>query len=148
MEAAITFTILRTESEADFADLQAEIVRDFHPTDFAEREYVNDVVHHTWNIRRYRRVAAGIQNNALRRALQRIVNEILLPPSATTFVRSWIASQHLSHSWLLDPAGRRRVESLLKEAGLGLSAIEAQAHMLVVDHVEHANRMEEAARAG
>ena len=142
------FKILRTESEADLADLQAEIAEDFHPTDVIERELVEEIVDYTWKIRRYRRVATGIQNNALRKALAQILNEILLPPSATTFVKCWIASQRLSHSWLLDPEGRRRVESLLEEAGRDLSAIEAQAHTLVADDVENANRMEESARAG
>jgi hypothetical protein len=144
----MTFTILRTESEADLADLQAEIAGDFHPTDFVERELVEDVVHYTWNIRRYRRVATGIQNNALKKALAQILNEILLPPSTATLLECWMSSQRLSHGWLLDPEDRGRVASLLEEAGLDPSAIEAEAHTLVADDLENANRMEESARAG
>lgn len=146
-ELSMRFRIMRTESEADLANLQAEILGDFRPTDFVERELVKDVIHHTWNMRRYRRVETGIQENALRSGLAQILNEILLPPSTANADRCLISSQSLSHGWLLGPEDRQ-VASLLKEAGLDESSIEAKAYTLVADDLEKAKRMSESAREG
>jgi hypothetical protein len=142
------FNVLRTESKADLAKIRADISQDIEPTDFIEREYVQDVVYHTWEIMRYHRVITGILNNALREALARILNEILFPPSTVMALKCWTASQHLSHGWLLDPESKRRVSTLLKEAGLDESAIEAKAYTLVADDLEKANRMLNSAREG
>jgi hypothetical protein len=106
------------------------------------------MAYHTWDIMRYQRVTTGILNNALRRALAQILNEILLPPSTALAIKCWMSSQRLSHGWLLDPESKRRVLSLLKEAGLDESAIEAKAYTLVADDLEKANRMLESAREG
>ena len=65
----MSFNILRTESKSDFAKLQADVQRDIDPTDFIERRFVDDIVHHTWDIKRYERVETGILDNALRKAL-------------------------------------------------------------------------------
>ena len=141
------FNVLRTESKADFAKIRAEITQDIRPIDFIEREYVEDVVCHTWDVILYQRVKTGILNNALRRTLALILNEILLPPTSMV-VESWKASQNLSHGWLTDPESKRQVSILLKEAGLDESAIEAKAYTLVADHLEKANRMLNSAREG
>src|ERR1700692_3666152 len=142
------FNVLRTESKADLAKIRAEITQDIQPIDFIEREYVEDVVCYTWDIMRYQRVKTGILNNALRTALAQILNEILLPPSTAMAVKCWMASQHLSHGWLLDPESKRRVSSLLKEAGFDESAIEAKAYTLVAADLEKADRMLNSAREG
>jgi hypothetical protein len=142
------FNILRTESKSDFAKLRADVQRDISPSDFIERRFVDDIVNHTWGIMRYERVATGIFNNALRKALAQILNEILLPPGPTKLIECWMSSQRLSHGWLLDPESNRQIESLLKEAGLDKSAIEAEAYTLVADDLENANRMLKSARQG
>ena len=77
----MSFNVLRTESKADLAKLRADIRQGIEPIDFIEREYVQDIVYHTWDIMRYQRVTTGILNNALRKALAQILSEILLPPS-------------------------------------------------------------------
>jgi hypothetical protein len=144
----MSFNVLRTESKADWAKLRADISQDIEPIDFIEREYVQDVVYHTWDIMRYQRVTTGILNIALRKALAQILSEILLPPSTFMVVERWKSSQQLSHGWLLDPESKRQVSSLLKEAGLDESSIEAKAYTLVADDLEKANRMLESAREG
>ena len=144
----MTFTILRTESKSDFAKLQADVERDIGPTNFIERRYVDDIVNHTWDIQRYERVKTGIFDNALRKALARILYEILLPPGPTKLIERWMSSQRLSYWWLLDPESNRQIESLLKEAGLEKSAIEAEAYTLVADDLENVNRMLKSARQG
>ena len=114
----MSFNVLRTESKADLAKLRADIRQGIEPTDFIERGYVEDTVYHTWDIMRYQRVTTGILNNALRKALAQILSEILLPPSTALAIECWMSSQRLSHGWSLDPESKRRVLSLLKEAGL------------------------------
>lgn len=140
--------ILRTESKSDLAKLQAEIERDIYPTDIIERGFVDDIVSHTWEIWRYERVATGIHNNALRKALAYILYEILLPSSKAMAIECWMSAQRLSHGWLIDPETKRQVATLLKEAGLDESAIEARAYTLVADHLSNANRMSKSAREG
>ena len=130
------------------AKLKADISRDIEPTVFIEQEYVRDVVYHTWNIRRYQRITTGILNNGLRKALELILAEIILPPSTVMVVERWRSARHLSHAWLLDPESKRQVAGLLKEAGLAESAIEAKAYTLVAGELENANRMLEFAREG
>jgi hypothetical protein len=144
----MSFNVLRTESKAELAKVRADIRQGIEPTDFIEREFVEDMSYHTWDIRRYQRITTGILNNALRRALALILSEILLPPATAWAVKCWMSSQHLSHGWLLDPESKRQVSSLLKEAGLDESAIEAKAYTLVADDLENANRMLESAREG
>ena len=144
----MSFNVLRTELKADLAKLRADIRRGIEPTDFIERGYVEDTVYHTWDIMRYQRVTTGILNNALRKALAGILSEILLPPSTARAIECWVSSQRLSHGWLLDPESKCQVISLLKEAGLDESAIEAKAYTLVADDLEKANRMLESAREG
>ena len=142
------FNILRTESKADLAKLRADVQRGIVPTDFIERGFVEDIEYHTWDMRRYQRVVTGILNNALRKALAQILNEILLPPATAMAIKCWMSAQRLSHGWLLDPESKRQVASLLKEAGLDESAIEAKAYTLVSDDLEKANRMLKSAREG
>lgn len=142
----MSFNILRTESKSDLAKLLAD-AEGINPTDFIEREFVNDIAYHTWEIRRLERVKTGIPNNALRRALARILNEILLPPSAMAF-ECWMSSEHLSHGWLLNLQSDRQVAVLLKEAGYDESAIEAEAYRLVADDLEKVNRMLKSEREG
>jgi hypothetical protein len=143
----MSFNILRTESKSDLAKLRADI-ESIDPTDFIERKFVDDIVHHTWDVMRYQRVTTGILDNALRRALAQILYEILLPPSTARAIECWMSSQRLSHGWLLDPESKRQIVSLLKEAGLDESAIEAKAYTLVADDLENANRMLKSAREG
>jgi len=144
----MSFNILRTESKSEFAKLKAEVESGIDPTDVFERGFVDDIVHHTWGIKRYQRVETGILNNALRKALAQILYEILLPPSKAMATKCWMSAQRLAHGWLLDPQSNRQVASLLKEAGLDESAIAAKAHTLVADDLANANRMSKSAREG
>lgn len=144
----MSIKILRTESKSDLAKLRAEIERDLDPTNFIEREFVDDIVYHTWNMRRYQRAENGIHNNALRKALAQILYEILLPPSPAMGTKCWMSAQHLAHGWLLDPQSTRQVASMLKEEGRDESAIEAHAQTLVADDLANARRMVESARVG
>lgn len=141
--------ILRTESKSDYDKLHAEFVEYLNPTNIIERCYVENIVHHTWEMMRYQRVATGIHNSALRRALAQILHEILLPPSTGSMAnKSLISAQHLSYWWTIDSQGNRRVASLLKEAGRDVSEVEGRAHVLEADNIADANRMFRFAQEG
>jgi hypothetical protein len=142
------FKVLRTESQSDFAKLHADFTECINPTNVIERGYVNEMAHHTWEIMRYQRIATGILNNALRRALALLVNEILLPPSLAMGQESWMPAQQIAYEWLLDLDTNRRSASMLKEAKYDESAIEAKAYTLVGDDLEHVNRLLRAAQDG
>lgn len=145
----MTFKILRTESKSDYDKLQAEFVECLNPTNVIERRYVDEIVQYTWEMMRYQRVATGIHNSALRRALAQILHEILLPPSTATMTnKSLISAQHISYWWTIDPQGNRQVASLLKEAGRDVSEVEGRAHVLEADNIAHANRMFRSAQEG
>jgi hypothetical protein len=113
----MSLKILRTESKFDLVKLLAN-AEGMNPSDFIERKLVNDIAHRTWEIRRDERVKTGILDSALRKPLAQILNEILLPPSATMAIKCWMSSQHLLHEWMLDLEGKRQVASLLEEAGV------------------------------
>jgi hypothetical protein len=143
--------VLRTESEADLSKLLADISRDIGPTSVIERIYVQEVVSYTWDVMRYRRIKTGILNNAFRTAVERILNQTLLPSIPTSpelLVESQSALKSLSHRWLLNQEGKYSVLSALEEAGFDESAIEAEAYMLVANDLEKADRMLNSARAG
>lgn len=137
--------ILRTESESDFEELRAAFEKDLNPADSIERQYVDEIVNHTWNIRRYQRIETGIHNNALREGLEKILQQLLLPP-LTRVDECLMSSKRLSWEWLVDPESDRKITSQLEEAGFDKSAIEAEACKLVADHLKNANRMAEFAR--
>jgi hypothetical protein len=133
--------VLRTESKADLAKLLADLSRDIEPRDSIERTYVEDGAYHVLEIMRYRRIKTGILNNALKTALVQILRQIQFPPSTGLSYKYWLAPERLAYDWLFDQEGKRRVMSLLQEAGFDESAIEAAAYRLVADDLEKAGRM-------
>jgi hypothetical protein len=141
--------VLRTESKAEFAKLLGEISQYIEPNNPIEEMYVNDIASDTWDIMRYRRVITGILNNAFRTALARILRQIMFPPGMLVrAIDTWLASENLAYDWLFkhNDEIKRRVLSLLQEAGFDESAIEAEAYRLAADDLAKADRMLKAAQ--
>ena len=139
-------TVLRTESKNDQAKLLAE-VRDFvGPT---KRVYVRDWAYHEWDVRRYERIATGLLNNAFKKALKQVLHEILLPVPGNLLraLQNGATIEDLSYQWLFDEEVKRRVSSLLREAGTDESAIEAKAFALVADELQAVDRLRKSAEA-
>jgi hypothetical protein len=132
--------VLRTESREDLARILEELTRDVDPQDSIERMYVRDIAHHDWEIMRFRRVKTGILNNAMRFALQSILRQIQFPPAANMSLEIWLAPEKLAYDWLVSQEARDRVFALLQEAGLDMSAIEAEAYRFRADDIEKADR--------
>jgi hypothetical protein len=142
-------TVLRTESKNDQAKLLAE-VRDFvGPTNPFERVHVRDWAYHEWDVRRYERIATGLLNNAFKKALKQVLHEILLPVPGNLLraLQKWATIEDLSYQWLFDEEVKRRVSSLLREAGTDESAIEAKAFALVADELQAVDRLRKSAEA-
>jgi hypothetical protein len=140
--------VLRTESEEDFSELLAGFTQDIGPTNYIERTYVHDVVFSTWDIMRYRHIKIGLLNNAFMEALRRILNRIMLPPSTQLLPGRDNLAAGLAYEWLSLEEGKRSVATLLEEAGLDDSAIEAEAYIIAADELENADRMLNSAQAG
>lgn len=140
--------VLRTESKDDFAMLLAEISQDIGPKSFIVKTLVTDVAYHTWEIMRYRRIKTGILNNALKAAVERIVRQMLFPPSLHEPMKFLMAPKTIAHDWLSDPETKRCVYSMLQEAGTDESAIEAEAYRLVADDLERVNKILNAEEEG
>jgi hypothetical protein len=140
--------VLRTESKAEHDQLFADFTRDIEPRDIFERSYVEDIVFHTWEIMRYRRVKNGILGNRFRAAVESLLFQIQLPPSPSRLSERSDAARTIAYEWQLCSEGQKRVLAMLNVAGLDESAIEAAAFRLVVDDLEKADRMLSAAEAG
>ena len=131
-------TVLRTESKGDQAKLLADICDFIGPTNPIERVHVRDWVYHEWHVRRYERIATGLLNNALKKALKQVLSEILLPAPRTSLrtLQKWWTIEDTSYQWLFDKEVKRRVSSVLREAGIDESAIEAMAFTLVAEQLK------------
>jgi hypothetical protein len=140
--------VLRTESKEDFSELLADFTQDIGPTNSIERTYVQDLVCYTWDIMRYRRIKTGLLNNALMKALTLILYRIQLPPSTQMLPERHNAAAGLAYEWLSLEEAKRSVATLLEEAGLDDSAIEAEAYIIAADELENADRMLNSAQAG
>jgi hypothetical protein len=142
-------TVLRTESKDDQAKLLADVSQYIGPTNPIESVYVQDWVSHEWDARRYRRISTDLLNNALKRAVEQILHQILFPVATNIprLVDKWFAIEDLSYQWLFDKEVRRRVSSMVREAGLNESAIEAKAFTLAADDLQKVNRLRMSAEA-
>jgi hypothetical protein len=135
------FNLLRTESETDLAKILADISQDIGPEDSIERMYVEEVVLSTWDVMRYRRIKTGILDNAFKTAINRLLNQVLLPPSTQASTDRHLRSQQLAYEWLCGCESKPRVVSLLREAGFDNSSIEAEAYMISANDLEKADPM-------
>jgi hypothetical protein len=133
--------ILRSESNAEFAKLLEELNQEIQPEGFTERMYVEDFAYHVSEIKHLRCVKAGIIKNAWQTALANILGKILLPPARAAHLDNILAPRVLAYGWFVDEETRRRVSSLLDEAGLDWSAIEAEAYSLMLGELERVDRI-------
>lgn len=140
--------VLRTESSDELAGLLADITQDIEPKSSVEKLYVSDIAYHTWDVLRYRRIKNGIMKRGFRKALVNILNEILLPPSPNYFLEQRWAAETLAYDASFDEESWDRTLSVMQEAGLDETAIEAEAYRLVADDLAKADRMLKAAEDG
>jgi hypothetical protein len=136
--------LLKTESLTDFASLLDALIKEVKPTNVIELMYVHDIANLIWDIMRHRRNKAGIINNAFRAALENTLRLILpsgVPSSPTPLEKFKTAAKQLANDWFYLPEDKKRVLSLLDEAGLDLQSIEAEAFRLAMPDIEKVDRL-------
>ena len=146
-------SILRTESASDLARVMAAVRRDIGPTDFYEDELVADAAHYVAQKMRYRRISAGLFNNAIHEALTRVLGRLKFPGrnifNTELAIDNLKQSASLAELWIhSDPDATNQVRLLLEEAGLDEGVIEAEAFVIAGKPLEHAQRMLSAATEG
>ena len=142
--------LLKTESKADFARLLDALERDVEPTTFIESMYVHEIAGLIWDIIRYRRSKAGIVSNTFRTALENTLRLILpagTPSSITLLEKFSSKAKELSNEWFCLRETKDKVSALLKEAGLDIHAVEAEALRMALPDVEKIDRLLAAAEA-
>jgi hypothetical protein len=141
--------LLRSESEEDFEKLFDELKRDIEPASFVELTYVFEVAQLLWDVMRCRRHKAGILNNAFRTALANLLRRVLAPPGTpdTLALEMYSIAETLASEWFFSQEHKVKALSHLKEAGLDIQSVEAEAFRLRLDDIERADRLLTAAEA-
>jgi hypothetical protein len=141
--------LLRTESKEEFEKLFDELRRYAQPAKFVELMYVQETAELTWEIMRHRRTKAGIIDNALRNALEKLIGTLLLPPghNVALLVEKYWGAKSLAYEWFYSREAKCRVSALLKEAGLDMGAVEAEAVRASLSDIEKLERLVASAQA-
>jgi hypothetical protein len=131
--------LLPGEKQADYVDVAVRIVRAAKPRDAIEEFLVRDVVDHTWEIFRLRRIKGGILKSSAGRGVKRILDEIGYP---------WGERARLSEGFAAgDVQERKKVDAILKKAGLTIDEVAAQTLDSKLDSFERLDRMLASAEA-
>ena len=131
--------LLPGEKQADYADVAVRIVRAAKPRDAIEDFLVRDVVDLTWEIFRLRRVKAGILKSSAGSGVKRILGEIGYP---------WNQKDQLSGAFAAgDVDERKKVDAILKKAGLSIDDVTAQTLDSKLDSFERLDRLLASAEA-
>jgi hypothetical protein len=131
--------LLPGEQETDYAEVALRIVKAAHPRDAIEEFLVRDVVDLTWEILRLRRMKAGILKSSRGRGLRRILEEIGHP---------WDERDQLCEAFAAgDVQERKKVDAILKKAGLTIDEVAAQTLDSKLDSFERLDRMLASAEA-
>jgi hypothetical protein len=137
--------LLKHESAQEFEKVLKELNLDIQPGNFTERMYVDDIANLTWDTLRYRRIKAGIVDNAFRHALENILRPFLRGPDGISMAN--LAAQGLASEWFFTQTAKDRVSALLKQAELDERAVEAEALRLRLSEIEKIDRLIASAEA-
>jgi hypothetical protein len=131
--------LLPGEKQADYADVAVRIVRAAKPRDAIEEFLVRDVVDLTWEILRLRRVKVGILKSSMGHGVKQILGEIGHP---------WDEKNQLSEAFAAGDAwARKKVDAILKKAGLTIDEVTAQTLESRLNSFERLDRMLASAEA-
>jgi hypothetical protein len=117
--------LLITESKDQYEEIHGGFVREIAPSGIVERQYVDDICYLSWDIR-LRRCKAALINLSFRKALEKILNELMRHLSSDLdFDR--LEANTLAYDWFHSQDERRKVLKLLDQFHLDETAIEAEA---------------------
>jgi hypothetical protein len=133
--------VLWSESESEFASLLEQINQEIQPESVIERMFVRQAAELIWEIMRISRARTGTLMNVWQPALADVLQQIMFPPGRRSGDSEIVlAPRQLAYSWFVDKESKTSVEKLLKEAGIGWSAIEARAYCLAASDLERMDR--------
>src|ERR1700683_917483 len=118
--------LLITESKDQYEEIRDAFVREIAPSGIVERQYVDDICYLSWDILRLRRCKAALINLSFRKALEKILNELLRHLSSE-FDFDKLEANTLAHDWFHSQRERSKVLKLLDQFHLDETAIEAEA---------------------
>lgn len=103
------------------------VLKTINPQDVFEEMWVQDIVDHSWEIRRLRYIKQSLLENALHRGLQEVLTPIMGAIPAMTLSKRWQAK---------DADAIEQVEALLSGAELDMGMVRAETVALRINEIE------------
>jgi hypothetical protein len=132
--------LLPGEDGTEYAKLTARFLEVAKPRDFIEEILARDAIDLSWETLRLRRLKAGLLRVACGDGVRSTHGKLgpRQPPSSYEFAAKWMSG---------DTKARRRLDELLKMAGLTMEDVVAEALSIKIDTVERIDRMLASAEA-
>ena len=122
-----------------YDDLLARVALEVKPAGIIEWLWVKDVVDLVWEARRLRRLRAALLYVAREEALKTVLQPLL---ERGMRVSGYTEAKELASAWIRsDAAARKQVGALLRDNGLDIDAVMAQALSRKLDDIERIDRM-------
>src|SRR5271154_7126627 len=140
--------LLPTEAEADYLGVAARIVAIAQPKDPIEEFLTRDVVDLTWEILRSRRLKGGLLRAAVSKGVHRILTTIGHGHDPWAPRTDLVDYFHFAAKWASgDASYRDKFDEMLKEAGLPMEEVMAEAFGAVIDAFERIDHLLASAEA-
>jgi hypothetical protein len=137
--------LLPGEKEADYAEVALRIVNAVQPRDGIEEFVTRDVIEHTWEIFRWRRMKAGLLRAAAGRGVRKILSTIGYRDSGFDLIGK---ADRFAEEWASGEASaRQKFVGILKKAGLTMDDVLAEASASEIDSLERFDSMVASAEA-
>ncbi|MGY3408435.1 hypothetical protein ACVWZV_004548 [Bradyrhizobium sp. GM5.1] len=115
--------LLLGESADEYASLRNALELEIGPKGLIEEIYLADFVEIVWEIQRLRRCKASLINNAVRRALQNLLRDLMWSRERPYYDEA----DALAVEWFDDEPAKRKVSAILRRFHLDEAAIVAEA---------------------
>ena len=134
--------LLPGEDGTEYARFTAQFLAVANPRDFIEEILARDAIDLSWEILRLRRLKAGLLRMACSDGVRSVAGKLgyKLSPlgSVYDFAAKWMSG---------DTAARKKLDEILKKAGLGMEDVMAEALSSAIDAFERVDRMVASAEA-
>lgn len=125
--------LFKGEDEAEYAYVYDRLRADIVPQDVVEEIYIRDAADYWWDVRRQRRIKTRLLESSRASGLWRLMSHLIPNQQARIkLLADWSRG---------DAKARDEVATLLREAELDDSAIEAQTFCALIDQVEQLDRL-------
>jgi hypothetical protein len=124
-QASSPVPLLITESRQEFKRLRRALRQEINPRGPIEKMYLADIAYLEWEIKRLRRGKIAMLNTAFRKALEKLLTELMRAPHQESWEVDDKASA-IAFDWFSSAKTKKRVAALLASYGLDTTAIEAK----------------------